>query len=43
MGPIHAASLIGYSGDIRRFANRDAYASYNGTAPIEFSWLYTLK
>ena len=37
VGPIHAASLIGYSGDIRRFANRDAYASYNGTAPIEFS------
>ena len=37
IGPVHAASLIGYSGDIRRFANRDAYASYNGTAPIEFS------
>ena len=37
MGPIHAASLIGYSGDIRRFANRDAYASYNGTAPVELS------
>lgn len=37
IGPIHAAELIGYSGDIRRFANRDAYASYNGTAPIEHS------
>jgi transposase len=37
VGPVHAASLIGYSGDIARFANRDAYASYNGTAPIEFS------
>jgi transposase len=37
IGPIHAAELIGYSGDIRRFANRDAYASYNGTAPIELS------
>jgi transposase len=37
VGPIHAASLIGYSGDIRRFANRDTYASYNGTAPVEFS------
>jgi transposase len=37
VGPIHAAALIGYSGDIRRFANRDAYASYNGTAPIEWS------
>jgi transposase len=33
VGPIHAASLIGYSGEIRRFANRDAYAAYNGTAP----------
>jgi transposase len=37
VGPIHAASLIGYSGDMARFANRDAYASYNGTAPVEFS------
>ena len=33
VGPVHAASLIGYSGDIARLANRDAYASYNGTAP----------
>ena len=37
VGPIHAATLIGYSGDVSRFANRDAYASYNGTAPIEWS------
>jgi transposase len=37
VGPIHAGSIIGYSGDIRRFANRDAYASFNGTAPIERS------
>ena len=37
VGPIIAASLIGYSGDIARFANRDRYAAYNGTAPIEFS------
>jgi transposase len=37
VGPIHAATLIGYSGDVTRFANRDAYASYNGTAPIELS------
>jgi transposase len=29
--------LIGYSGDIARFANPDRYASYNGTAPVEFS------
>jgi transposase len=37
VGPIIAAELIGYSGNICRFANRDAYASYNGTAPVEFS------
>jgi transposase len=37
VGPIVAAQIIGYSGDICRFANRDAYASYNGTAPVERS------
>jgi transposase len=37
IGPIIAAMLIGYAGDIRRFANRDHYAAYNGTAPVEFS------
>jgi transposase len=37
IGPILSAMLIGYSGDVRRFANRDHYASYNGTAPVEFS------
>jgi transposase len=37
VGPIVAALLIGYTGDIRRFATRDAYATYNGTAPIEVS------
>jgi len=37
VGPIHAGTIIGYSGDRGRFANRDAYASYNGTAPIERS------
>jgi transposase len=37
VGPIIAAQIIGYSGDISRFANRDAYASYNGTAPVERS------
>lgn len=37
VGPIIAATLIGYSGDVTRFASRDTYASYNGTAPIEFS------
>ena len=29
--------LIGYTGDIRRFRDRDHYAAYNGTAPVEFS------
>ena len=37
VGPIVAATLIGYSGDITRFANRDGYATFNGTGPIEFS------
>lgn len=37
IGPIIAAMLIGFSGDISRFGNRDRYAAYNGTAPIEFS------
>jgi transposase len=37
IGPIIAAMLIGFTGDIGRFANRDRYAAYNGTAPIEFS------
>lgn len=37
VGPVRAAALIGQSGDITRFASRDAYAAYNGTAPVEFS------
>lgn len=37
VGPIIACMAIGYSGDVRRFASRDHYASYNGTAPVEFS------
>lgn len=37
VGPIIAAMLIGFSGDITRFGNRDRYAAYNGTAPVEFS------
>lgn len=37
VGPIIAAMLIGYSGDIHRFANRDHYAAYTGTAPVERS------
>jgi len=37
IGPVLACYLIGYTGDISRFANRDAYAAYNGTAPVERS------
>lgn len=37
VGPIVAAFLIGYSGDITRFESAGHYASYNGTAPIEMS------
>jgi transposase len=37
VGPILAAALIGYSGDISRFPSRDHYAAHNGTAPGEFS------
>jgi transposase len=37
VGPIIACMAIGHSRDIRRFANRDHYAAYNGTAPVEFS------
>jgi transposase len=37
VGPIIAALLIGYTGDITRFATCGHYAAYNGTAPIEFS------
>ena len=37
VGPILACELIGYSGDIRRFTNRDQFASYAGVAPVELS------
>ena len=37
VGPIIAGALIGYTGDVRRFRNRDQFAAYNGTAPIELS------
>ena len=37
VGPVVAAFLIGHSGDMARFANRDHYASYNATAPVEAS------
>jgi transposase len=37
VGPIVAAYLIGYTGDVRRFPNAGNYARYNATAPIEAS------
>jgi transposase len=37
VGPVVAAMVIGYTGDVRRFRNRDHYAAYSGTAPIEMS------
>lgn len=37
VGPVVSAMLIGYTGDIRRFPTRHAYAMYNGTAPIDVS------
>ena len=29
--------VIGYTGEVRRFATRHRYAAYTGTAPIEMS------
>jgi transposase len=37
VGPIIAAAVLGYAGDIARFPTRDHFAAYNGTAPIEAS------
>jgi transposase len=37
IGPILACELIGYTGDVRRFTNRDQFASYAAVAPIELS------
>ena len=37
IGQIIACYLIGFTGDIGRFVGRDAYAAYNGTAPVERS------
>ena len=36
-GPIVAATVIGEVRDLSRFADRDHFAAYNGTAPIEVS------
>ncbi len=37
VGPVTAALVLGHSGDVGRFATRNHYASYNGTAPLEAS------
>jgi transposase len=37
VGPILAATIIGYTGDVNRFPTAGHFAAYNGTAPIEFS------
>jgi transposase len=37
VGPFIAATVIGETGDVSRFTSRDAFAAYNGTAPIEVS------
>ena len=37
VGPVIAATVIGDVRDIGRFATRDRFAAYNGTAPIEVS------
>ena len=37
VGPVIAATIIGDAGDIGRFADRDHFAAYNGTAPVEAS------
>lgn len=37
VGPVIAATVIGEVADISRFASKDGFAAYNGTAPIEVS------
>jgi transposase len=37
IGDVVAATLIGHTGDIRRFPTADRFAAYNGTAPVERS------
>ncbi|HEX4448289.1 MAG TPA: IS110 family transposase [Polyangiaceae bacterium] len=43
IGHLNAARILGEVGDIRRFANRDAFASANGTAPIPASSGQTIR
>ena len=37
VGPVIAAAILGAVGHVSRFADRDRFAAYNGTAPIEVS------
>jgi transposase len=37
VGPVVAATVLGYVGDVGRFASKDHFAAYNATAPIEAS------
>jgi transposase len=37
VGPVIAGTIIGDIGSVWRFASRDHFAAYNGTAPIEVS------
>src|SRR5690348_16016886 len=37
VGPVAAATVIGEAREVSRFAGRDHFAAYNGTAPIEVS------
>jgi transposase len=37
VGPVIAGTVIGDVGSVSRFASRDHFAAYNGTAPIEVS------
>jgi transposase len=37
IGPANAARLLADTGDIHRFGNRDRFASWNGTAPLDAS------
>jgi transposase len=37
VGPVNAATMIGYVAEVSRFPSRDRFAAYNGTAPIEVS------
>lgn len=37
VGPTGAARLLADVGDIRRFADRDRFASWNGSAPLDAS------